>query len=219
MIGDADQHQHALYFDLEFTCWDAAVPVGRKPEIIEIGAVEADLNSLAIVREAAYLIRPRHLDISNRCTSITGLTRDDLREAPSFEEVFERFVREFDPQRKLCGTWGRDANIFSEACRAHGLRTPLRHIVDVGELFWRAFLLRELPGLRAAVEMLGLEFDGAPHMALADARNTAHVHAAIIRRMRRMPDPAPARGAPPAPPEQPTLLGQKLAQLLDSAGK
>jgi inhibitor of KinA sporulation pathway (predicted exonuclease) len=41
--------------------------------------------------------------------------------------------------------------------------------------------------------MLGVEFDGVPHGALPDARNTARVHACILRRLRRLPDPLPPR--------------------------
>jgi len=34
-----------------------------------------------------------------------------------------------------------------------------------------------------------MHFDGIPHGALTDARNTARLHAAILRRIRRDPDP------------------------------
>jgi inhibitor of KinA sporulation pathway (predicted exonuclease) len=56
-------------------------------------------------------------------------------------------------------------------------------------LFSRLFLIKQQVNLAKAIEILGLGFDGTPHSALADARNTARVHAAIIRRMRREPDP------------------------------
>jgi inhibitor of KinA sporulation pathway (predicted exonuclease) len=75
----------------------------------------------------------------------------------------------------------------------HGFKTPLRYRLDLSQLFQWLLLLKQMPSLRDAVEMLGLDFDGVPHGALVDARNTARVHAALIRRMRREPDPV----APP----------------------
>jgi hypothetical protein len=39
--------------------------------------------------------------------------------------------------------------------------------------------------------MLGLEFDNVPHRALPDAKNTARLHASILRRMKGESDPVP----------------------------
>jgi inhibitor of KinA sporulation pathway (predicted exonuclease) len=58
-----------------------------RPKIIEIGAVEMDLDNLNIIKEQAYIVRPRHLDISKRCSDITGVSRGDLGGAPSFNSV------------------------------------------------------------------------------------------------------------------------------------
>jgi DNA polymerase III epsilon subunit-like protein len=82
-------HERALYIDLEWNCWDGLPPAGRRSEIIEIGAVEVDLNSLEIARKAAYLLRPRHLDIGSRCTRITGISTEDLKSARAFQEVLK----------------------------------------------------------------------------------------------------------------------------------
>ena len=68
----------AIYLDLEWNCPDTSCYDGAVEEIIEIGLVELDPTSLNINREASYLVRPRQLDISFRCTAITGITRCDL---------------------------------------------------------------------------------------------------------------------------------------------
>lgn len=181
---DSGNFRRVIYLDLEWTCWDGPVPGGRYPEIIEIGVVELDCRSLEITREAGYLVRPRHLDISPECTRITGLTAEDLKHAARFAEVFAQLDNEFEPKGKLCGTWGNDAEIFAQACRKHGLRSPIRNVVDVSQVFWRLFLQRQQPSLASAVKALGISSDGAAHMALADARNTALVHAEMVRRIR-----------------------------------
>jgi inhibitor of KinA sporulation pathway (predicted exonuclease) len=89
-----------LYIDLELTCWEGPIPPGRYTEIIEIGLVEVDLHSLEITREAAYLIRPRHLDISEACTRITRLPVDDLRHASRLPKVVMQLENEFVPRAK-----------------------------------------------------------------------------------------------------------------------
>lgn len=212
IIDDA-KHARSLYIDLELTCWDGPPPAGTRPEIIEIGAVEMDLDSLIILKEAAYLVRPRHLEISQRCSNITGISADDLRGAPPFDKVLGMLIEQFKPSEKLCCIWGNDADILSAACRSWGLRSPLRNVVDLGQLYWRLFLLRQMPSVKSAVEILGLRFDGAPHTGLADARNTAFIHAAILRRMRNQPDPVPVADRP-LEAERSTIFAEKLMPLL-----
>jgi inhibitor of KinA sporulation pathway (predicted exonuclease) len=182
-------HTHGIYLDVEMTCWDSPPPLGMKQQIIEIGIVSMDLISLDIILEASYFVRPRQWDISPKCTALTGITKEDIQSARSFPEVIADLTEAFEPKTKLCGTWRDDASVIASTCRMQGLRSPLRYLLDVEHLFQGAFLLKQQVSLQGAVKLLGLEFDGVPHGALADARNTALVHAAIIRRMRREPDP------------------------------
>lgn len=174
----------ALYMDLEWNCWDGPPPPSHPMEIIEIGLVELDLKSLAILREAAYLIRPRRLEISRRCTRITGIEQQDLKNAPRFPVVLEQLIRDFNPCEKLCCVWGNDLEIFAKACGTYRLRTPFHRGMDLSQVVWDALLLRERPSVKSAVQRLELPFDGVAHTALADARNTAHVHAELLRRIR-----------------------------------
>jgi inhibitor of KinA sporulation pathway (predicted exonuclease) len=173
-----------------------------------------DLDSLTILKEAVYLVRPRRLDISKRCSDITGLSRDDLRAAPPFNNVLDLLIQEFTPSQKLCCVWGDDADLLSEACGSRGMRSPLRNVVDLGQLFWRLFLLRQRPSVQGATEILGLRFDGVAHTALADARNTALIHAEILRRIRNQSGLIPAIADSPRQPERSTVLAEKLTSIL-----
>lgn len=74
-------------------------------EIIEIGVVERDLGSLAVTRERAYFVLPRRWEISERCTELTGITKQDIRSARPFPEVLEALAEEFTPNRALCCAW------------------------------------------------------------------------------------------------------------------
>jgi len=213
MTADDAYHTSGLYIDVELTCWSGPPPPGMKQEIIEIGVVEMDLLALKIIREAAYFVRPRRWEISKKCTKLTGITNEHIRTARPFTEVLTAFTEEFQPSKKLCGTWGDDASLIADACDREGMKSPLRNLLDVGQLFRTVFLMKQQSSLRKAIEMLNLEFDGVSHSALADAKNTARVHAAIIRRMRREPDPLPS-SAKPITAASSSVFAEKLKECL-----
>jgi len=191
MIAANIFHARALYLDLEWTCWNVPPPPGMQPEIIEIGIVEMDLDTLEVVQEAAYFVRPRRWEISIKCTNLTGITADDVRNAPPLGEVLATLTQRFEPQQKACCAWGEDVSVIAKTCKRHGLVSPFRRPINLATVFQGALATKDQKSLGAAVQMLGLEFDGVPHGALPDARNTARVHACILRRMRGVPDPLP----------------------------
>ena len=90
---------------------------------------------------------------------------------------------------------------------------PFRHVLDLTLLFQGLFLLKQMASLHSAVSMLGLHFDGVPHGALPDARNTALLHAEVLRRMRREPDLPSGVEQPIASPEL-SPFGEKLRKAL-----
>ena len=201
----------ALYLDLELNCPERFRPGDADPEIIEIGIVELDIASLRIVRERDYLVRP-HRDISRRCTKITGLTNEDFKGAKPFTDVIAGICSEW-PGRTTSIAWGEDGATLTRACRQHRVRMPFRRFIDLSQIVRQALLFENQLSLRAALGLLGLQFDGCAHMALADARNTARLHAEVIRRLRAPgPDPAPASEV--SGPAQPTWFGQLLANSL-----
>jgi inhibitor of KinA sporulation pathway (predicted exonuclease) len=214
MTVDEIHHTCALYLDLELTYWSGPPPPGMKQEIIEIGIVEMDLQTLNITREAAYFVRPRRWEISEACSKLTGITTEDIRSARPFLEVLATMTEQFRPSGKMCGTWGEDAVLIARACNLEGMKTPLRNLLDVSLFFQRAFLLKNQFSLSKAVEMLGLDFEGVPHGALVDARNTAFVHAAIIRRMRREADPPPLPTRDPIEAVSRSIFAEKLSKCL-----
>lgn len=207
-------HRRAIYIDIESSFWAGPPPPGLAHSIIEIAFVEMDLQTLTITREKAHFVRPTRWDISDRCTRFTGITSGDIRTACPFPEVITSLTTQFAPSDALCCTWGNDAVPIAATCHEHGLRMPLRNLLDLAQLFQGLFLLKQAASLRAAVSMLGLEFEGIPHGALPDARNTALVHAAVLRRMRRQPDLLPAVAEGSTQPPGLTLFGEKLRDAL-----
>lgn len=184
-----NHHPEAVYLDLEWTCWNSPPPPGMQQEIIEVGIVALDLNELEIVGEASYYVRPRRWEISPMCTEITGITEEDIRSARPLGEVLETLKERFQPRGKPCYAWGEDISILAQKCSSIKLASPFGRSLDLSRILQAAFAAKEQMGLKAATEMLGIDFDGFAHGALPDARNTARVHASILRRLRREPDP------------------------------
>jgi inhibitor of KinA sporulation pathway (predicted exonuclease) len=185
-----------------------------KQEIIEIGVVEMDLQTLSISREKAYFVRPRRWEISAHCTELTGITAEDVRTGRPFPKALAALTDEFSPSKAMCCTWGNDDALIAATCQEHRLKSPLRYLVDLAHLFPGLFLLKQQVSLAKAVDMLEFGFDGAPHTALPDARNTARVHAAIIRRMKREPDPQPVPACEPEPQASTSQFGERRLRAL-----
>jgi len=181
-----DYHAQAVYLDLE---WNSPPPPGVKQEIIEIGMVAMDLNDLRILDEASYFVRPRRWEISQKCTDLTGITDDDIRSARPLAEVLGTLTKRFHPKGKPCCTWGEYLPVLARACSSVGLVSPFGRPIDLSKFFQGAFATKDQIGLKTATELLGIKFDGFAHGALPDARNTALVHASILRRLRQKPEP------------------------------
>jgi inhibitor of KinA sporulation pathway (predicted exonuclease) len=209
-------HKQAIYLDLEWTCWSTVPPAGMKEEIIEVGVVAMDLTDFKLLDEASYFVRPRRWDISQKCTKITGITDQDIRSAKPLSEVLRAVTKRFEPQGKPCCTWGEDVPIFARACGEVRLVSPFGRAIDLSKILQGAFATKDQIGLKAATEMLGLKFDGFAHGALPDARNTALIHASILRRLRTAPD---STGPTPATPEVVPSLSSFAQKLRDSLNK
>ena len=211
------QHTRALYIDLECLCWDGPAPPGMKQDIIEIGVVEMDLGTLQIVQESSYFIRPKRWEISSKCTTqLTGIVREDILTARSFSEVLTDIAEKFRPAATPCCAWGNDHSLLSIHCDLMRVRNPFKQPIDLCKVFKGLIAARQTLGLGDAVTMLGLKFEGVPHGALPDARNTARVHAAMMSRMHLEPssvEPAIVTRVAPVPLSP---FARKLAQSLGS---
>jgi inhibitor of KinA sporulation pathway (predicted exonuclease) len=158
-----------------------------------------------------YLVRP-HRNISRRCTKITGLRCEDFKGAKPFKDIIAEICVEW-PGKAVSIAWGEDGPILTRACRQHRVRMPFRPFIDLSQIVRQALLLENQLSLGGALKHLGLSFEGCAHTALADARNTARLHAEMIRRLRASGgDTTPAPGVSKPAPR--TWFGQLLANSL-----
>ena len=182
-------YDKALFLDLELTCWGPGIdpPFGMKSEIIQVGIVETDLVDLKITRDAVYYVKPNNYEISDFCTSLTGITAQDIKlKGRPFYEICNRITKDFGPKNKITYAWGSDNDCIVETCDRVHIKNPWGKmgIWDLGLIFRSSFLLKRRFNLEYALEYLGLDFEGKAHDAKVDARNTARLHLEMVRRMR-----------------------------------
>ena len=158
-----------IIYDLEATCWRSPKP--RQVEIIEIGAVKVNEN-LKIVDEFCEFILPIvHPKIDKFCTKLTSITQEDVDTADNFNVVVNR---------------------FEEWMKPNVTPTVLLHEMELSWLKYWACLQSHYSkfkgsnnqvGLKNALKLEGLEFNGIQHRAIEDARNMAELFIKVAKPM------------------------------------
>jgi inhibitor of KinA sporulation pathway (predicted exonuclease) len=172
-----------LIVDLEATCAnDGAVP-RQEMEIIEIGAVMQSARTFEIDSEFQTFVRPVcHPQLTKFCTELTGIKQGDVADAPSYSnalEAMKQWMYRFDDA--LFCSWGDyDRNQFEQDCAYHRIAYPFRpaHLNLKAEFALAMGRAKKL-GIADALRQLGMDFEGAHHRGLDDARNVAR----IVRRV------------------------------------
>ncbi|WP_405120915.1 exonuclease domain-containing protein [Pseudomonas leptonychotis] len=172
--------QHWLVIDLEATTEEGGWPV-TDMEIIEIGACVVNANG----HEVAYfqrVVRPtRRPHLTHFCRQLTHITQVDVDAAAPLGIVwaqFEHWLLAHQPQLAGWVSWGDyDRRQLEQEWRTHGLSSYLSQVPHLN-LKQRFAEARQLPrpiGLKMALNLAGLQFQGQQHRALIDARNTARL--------------------------------------------
>ena len=142
--------------------------------IIEIGAVK--FRGDHVIETFSTLVRPVR-NVSLSIANLTGLTNDDLSDAPSIQNVLPR-LRQFigvDP------VIGQSINFDLEMLAAAGMSVRNRNY-DTYEL--ATIMLPDLPSydLSTIAQQLEVEAQGK-HRALDDAETTMHVFNRLVQRV------------------------------------
>ncbi|WP_438448317.1 exonuclease domain-containing protein [Gorillibacterium sp. sgz5001074] len=174
-----------IVYDLEFT-------VIRKQEwlaeIIEIGAVKVKdtEGKLQIAETFQTFVKPlRDSSFTAHTTSFTGITLQDIQNAPSLSSAIEAFRQWIGDEPYYMCAWGPDDKYqLVKSCNEHKLPLDwIRNHNDIQKQFSRKHstetTFRQI-GLKRALEMLEIPFEGSHHRAVDDAVNTAKVFIAAF---------------------------------------
>jgi inhibitor of KinA sporulation pathway (predicted exonuclease) len=168
-----------LVVDVETTCsTDEAVP-RREMEVIEIGAVMVDAEHFATLGEFHRLVRPvRHRRLTPFCRQLTSLKQKDVDSASMFTDVLAELVVWAQGFGEFAvAAWGNfDKNQLAQDCAHHLVAYPFPepHVNLKAEFARHQGLARKV-GVVEALRLARLEFEGAAHRALDDARNLARL--------------------------------------------
>lgn len=169
------KHEHYVVVDLEATCCDIKSVKAEEMEIIEIGAVMVEGDSLAAVDEYQTFIRPvRHPNLTSFCTALTTITQADVNNAPGFKDALSNF-RQWLAQYENCVfcSWGKfDKKQFEQDCRFHKVAYPFASThINIKQQFTESQGLAKKYGMKGALRLVGLELEGTHHRGIDDARN------------------------------------------------
>ena len=182
------KRRYAVVFDLEFTAWPGSMVSrwsreGEHAEIVQIGAVKLDAESLKITDEFECLVRPRvNPVLSQYLIALTGITNEMLdAKAVDFITAYRAFLDFAGPSP--IWAFGRDDLVFADNLKLYawdGLPVPpYTNVIP-----WFAEHGIDLRGKHACdvAEASGAIFEGRKHDALADARGVAAGIQAVVGR-------------------------------------
>lgn len=186
------RHDKRLHLDFEMTCPDDDVPLPAPfdPEIIEMGVVELDLQSLEIGRRDSYFIKNEFSPITKRCTELTGITQKILdKQGRRLSEVFASFSKKYGPGNKAWVSWGSDKAAVDRDCLRKGVRSPFSEaFFNMGLEFSHTAGLGRSIGLHDALRMMGEHPVTEHHRAVNDAIESARLDILRMKRMRAFVD-------------------------------
>jgi inhibitor of KinA sporulation pathway (predicted exonuclease) len=164
-----------IIFDLEATCWEGN-NLGRVQEIIEIGAVHVDTYGTPGDTFQKFVQPIHEPTLSIYCQDLTGITQHDVHTARPFPYCGKQFMTWIEAQTEsdymLCSWGGKDQELLIQACLEASIDTDWTDpYVDLKAEYHRIHRVQRKIGLKKALLREGIEFDGAHHRALDDARN------------------------------------------------
>jgi inhibitor of KinA sporulation pathway (predicted exonuclease) len=154
-----------------------------KQELIQIGAVSLDENYDVIDSFATY-VSPKFGTVDGYIKQLTGISKEDTKNAPSSKDALESFVSWLPEDAKIV-TWSRndEKQIKNELQRKNfdipELRETFGTWTDCQQMFGNKLNTNKKYKLSEALSIADICYDDGAHDALIDARNTARLFAKI----------------------------------------
>ncbi|HUO90800.1 MAG TPA: 3'-5' exonuclease [Rhizomicrobium sp.] len=167
--------RQAILFDLEFTAWEGSMAhgwlrPGEFKEVVQIGAVKVDAETLDVIASFDVLVRPR----INSCLSpylerLTGICNAEVRaRGRDFAEAYADFLA--FAGGAVTSAFGRDELVLEENLRLYGIARPSNTPEFRDSRPWFRANGFDTRGVHSCDvgPRLGVPLDGHRHNALAD---------------------------------------------------
>lgn len=146
-------------------------------EIIQIGAVMLDEN-YDIIDHFDMLVKPEYGVIDREIYNLTGISQEDVENAPRSEDALKAF-EEWIPENSTLVTWSEndaiqiDDEIYFKDLSLDKLYSFIEEYIDCQEMFSQKMHTEKKYQLSEALAIANVEYDENIHTAHADAYNTA----------------------------------------------
>lgn len=188
--------ERLVVIDFEATCSEDGEIFPQ--EIIEMPCVVIDVPSRTIVKDWRTYVRPvHHPTLTQFCTSLTGITQEQVDGAPTFDRAYAQWLDEviYRDGRKTayvtCGDWDLKTMLPYQVALYDGLEIPqelnswinikkvLTKFVNTGRPRKEHIYIQHM---QMMLDHFGLELVGRHHSGLDDSRNIARVCIALLER-------------------------------------
>lgn len=172
--------QQWLVIDLEATTEEGGWPL-TEMEIIELGATLVDPSGHEVDYFQRFIRPLRRPILTPFCRELTHITQSSIDTALPLDQVwvqFERWLLAHQGQLTGWASWGHyDRRHLQQEWQTHQIDSYLAQLphLNLKQAFAKARQLPRQVGLKMALQMAGLNFQGQQHRALSDARNTARL--------------------------------------------
>ncbi len=177
-----------VILDLEFCSINKRGSKGLKymnNEVIQFGAVMLD-DKMQVVGEFMCYVKPEYTTITKSITNLTGITTENLEDAPCFAKALNQFLSwiEDDIENTYIYSWSDsdEKQIRDEAREKCIIDFRLDAVLSHWHNFQREFGVKigysgQPISLSNALSCVDFLFEGKQHSAIDDARNTAKLFA------------------------------------------
>jgi inhibitor of KinA sporulation pathway (predicted exonuclease) len=181
-----NQYDYYLVLDLEATCCDQETIKRHEMEIIEIGAVMVEAQTLTVVDQFQTFIKPvRYPLLTEFCRSLTSITQMQVDQAPGYVEAIAQLKQWLSHYpNAVFGSWGDyDRNQFKQDSKFHHVPVPIAYPhVNLKKAFSNAQNLPKRYGMAEALQLAGITLEGTHHRGIDDAKNIAKLLPFILAR-------------------------------------
>lgn len=183
---DFETYDNFLIVDLEASCCNDNQFPTTEMEIIEVGAVMVEAQSLTKIDEFCTFIKPiRHPQLTSFCTELTSINQQDVDTAPLFKDAVNQFKQWlYQYENYLFCSWGDyDKAQLEQDCRLHKEPYPIPapHL-NIKKAFSASQGINKRQGMAQALNLAGIPLEGRHHRGIDDARNMAKLMPYILGR-------------------------------------
>jgi len=161
-------------------------PRGFFPEIIEIGAVRIDGDTLENTGNIEDFVKPVFFPKqAAESMDFCMITEADMENAIDFSDMLMQVSSLYEQGKTYFVSWGdADYKVIEQNCNRHNLSNPIlkEDYLDLAAAYKMFKGDRLTTGLKRAAEELEIETDGFWHTAYDDADNTCKILIKLINK-------------------------------------